>query len=299
MSRRGRPPSSRWRDADEAIGHACAQLMHWGYSARSQAYPAVASAAERVFGRMVSAERVKQLYELWKWCAAEFGYREPGAFTKASRVKHRPEGMIQAQAEELLRGHRPGSLARLAQIRAGVQKSLEHDRQANTPARDRMPDELDDPRWFAVGGGVHPDDMNAQQRAAFDALAPHLQPDYRKFVESDAQRAETDERETREHWLQWKPYVLGPLDAVEELIREHGLYRLPGFGVRYVVNKARGKDGRQQGQKKPQGATARRRQAKARATVAAKVEAYRRKSLEDMARLTAEERRSRGGKTRK
>lgn len=144
MSRRGRPPSNRWRDADEAIGHTCAQLMHWGYSARSQAYPAVASAAEHVFGRIVSAERVKQLYELWKWCAAEFGYREPGAFTKASRVKHRPEGTIQEQAEELLRTHRPGSLDRLAQIRGRVEKTFEHDRQANTPTPLRTRDECPD-----------------------------------------------------------------------------------------------------------------------------------------------------------
>lgn len=272
--------------------------MHWGYSARSQTYPAVAAAAKRVFSRVVSPERVKQIYEVWVRRAVRVGYREPGAFTKASRAKHRPEGTIKAQADQLLREYRPGSLERRAQSIGAVRETLRRDQLANTRSHPE-PDPLDDPRWFNVGGGVHPDGMNAQQRAAFDALPARVQGEYRKLVDLDEQRVEKEDDETREQLEQWRPYILEPLDAVDRISREHGLYRLPGLGVRYVRNEVRGKGWREQRQEEPQGAAARRRREKAKAAVAEKVKRYQRKALEDMARLTAERRQIRGIKSRK
>ena len=124
---------------------------------------------------------------------------------------------------------------------AAVKTACDHDRHASTSAPPHEPDALDDPKWFDVGGGTHPDDMNAQQRVAFDALPPQVQSEYLMLLESDARRVEKDNAETRERWTQWGGHILRPLDAVDRIVREHGFYPLPGLGVRYVCNEVRGK----------------------------------------------------------
>lgn len=223
-----RPKSSRWIDADEAIGHACAQLMHWGYPGH-QVFSAVSAAADRAFGRSVGPERVRQVYRYWAEQARPLGYPDPGAFTKASRAKHQPGEPIQTLAERLLCEHRPGALekrARQREMLAEIERRAGQVNDRQTPPR---PNPLDDPRWFAVGAGTHPDDMNAEQRAAFEALPPEAQAKYLALIKEDATDAEKDEGKTRERWEQFGPHV----DAAFELLRAEltdGVYAPPGVG---------------------------------------------------------------------
>lgn len=221
-----RPKSNRWVDADEAIGHACAQLMHWGLSG-PQVFATIAAAADRVFGRRVGPDRVKQIYRRWTGQARPLGYRDPGAFTKASRVRHGPQGPIETLAERLLREHRPGSLQKRVRMRQKLAEAERRVGQFDSSGPSPGPDPLDEPRWFAVGAGTHPDDMSDAQRAAFEALPRHVQEEYRALIDKDARQCKKEEADSRH--LQG----LGPLvkAAFEPFYKEvaDGVYAPPGM----------------------------------------------------------------------
>lgn len=233
-----RPKSGHWIDADEAIGHACAQLMHWG-CAGHQVFSAVAAAADHVFGRGVGPERVRQIYKHWTQRARSLGYRASGAFTKASRAQTRPQEPIATLAERLLRAHRPGSLEKRARQRELLAEIEHRASQISDPQPPAQPDPLDDPRWFAVGGGVHPDDMNAEQRAAFEALSPALRAEYRALVEKDAADAKKDARATRERWEQYERRIDASFESLRAVIRD-GAYAPPGVVDDHVATPVRG-----------------------------------------------------------
>lgn len=277
---RGRPRQPESAATDEAIGHACAQLMHWGWPGRGAVFNAVARAALTVFGRRLGAERVKQLYDAWVSEARPLGYTDPGRITKARRVAQRPAGPIDDHALKLLREHRAGGLAQLRkrtellksfserasmaelrtvpwtgsdpldpkvmrEHRAGGLAQLRRRREPRKSFSERTslaeqrtmswtrPDPLDDPKWRAVGGGMHPDDMNVEQRAAFDALSPADKARYQSLVDEDVRenlRIEAERKEQQERWRTFDGFASEPLAEIRGLVGEDGyLYVLPGF----------------------------------------------------------------------
>ena len=234
-----RPKQQRWLDVDDAIGHACGQLMYWGYPG-AQVFEAVAAEADRLFNRGAGHERVRQIYRRWAKEARTVGYREPGAFTKDSRAASRPQGPIDALAAQLLREYRPRSLQRRARLREALARAEVRAGQIDECSQPSAPNALDDPRWFAVGAGTHPEDMNDVQRAAFEALPRHLQEEYRKLVAEDARRCEKDEADTRARWEQFKPLVDAAFAEVDKEIAD-GVYAPPGVGRDLDVTPIRGR----------------------------------------------------------
>lgn len=217
-----RPKSNRWAGADEAIGHACAQLLHWGLP-RVEVFATVSGVAGRVFGRRIGAERVRQVYRTWALQARGLGYRNPSGITKESRSMRRPPEPIDALAERLLRDHRPGSLQQLARQRDALADAERVAGQIGLPVSAPGPDPLDDPKWIGCGGGTHPDDMSDAQRAAFEALTPHEREYYRVLVERDGRAFEAFTAHERGHY---RKLVKGDGRAFETLTpHEHEHYR--------------------------------------------------------------------------
>lgn len=116
----GRPPSDAQEDA--LIGRTCAQLLHYGFTGRSEVYPAVGVASAKVLGRRLTAHRVEQLYERWvdanrlrwparsdQWVSMPQGwYVLPSAHSKARLRENRPDvdEALDVLAERLLRAYR-------------------------------------------------------------------------------------------------------------------------------------------------------------------------------------------------
>jgi len=234
-----RPKSNRWIDADEAIGHACAQLMHWGYPGH-QVFASVAAAADRVFGRGVGPERVRQIYRQWAEQARRLGYLDPGTATKKSRALHQPAGAIETLVERLLRGHRPGSLEKRARQREKLAEIERRAGQVEDYQTPPPPNPLDDPRWSAVGAGTHPDDMSADQRAAFEALPRHVKEEYRALIEKDARQCEKDQADTQERWEMHRPRIDAAFERLGAEIAD-GAYAPPGTGHRLDSTPVRGR----------------------------------------------------------
>lgn len=231
---RGRPRQQESAATDEAIGHTCAQLMHWGWPGRGAVFNAVARAALIVFGRKLGAERVKQLHDSWVREARPLGYMDPGRIAKARRVAQRPAGPIDDHASKLLREHRAGGLAQLRKRRELLKGFSERASMAELgTVLWTGPDPLDDPKWRAVGGGVHPDDMNVEQRAAFDALSPADKARYQSLVDEDVRansRIEAERDEQLARWREYEDFASKPLTEIRGLVGEDGyLYVLPGF----------------------------------------------------------------------
>lgn len=234
-----RPKSDRWVGADEAIGHACAQLLHWGLPG-VEVFATVAEVAGRVFGRRIGAERVRQVYRSWALQARALGYRAPSGITKESRSLQCPPEPIDAMAERLLRDHRPGSLQQLARQRGALADVERVAGQVDLTVPVPGGDPLDDPKWIGCGGGTHPDDMSDAQRAAFEALTAHEREHYRALVERDARACAADDEATRKRWAQYAPLVDAAFDRLDEMFDKR-FYAPPGTAVGGTPTPVRGK----------------------------------------------------------